>query len=521
MRQSEVQLITEAGGSRKLRLVDAQPGQTLAEFLDMKGYPLNMRCGGRGLCRGCQVEFDGLLHRACQATPSDVTTAKCLRIPEASRHDHSLRGVSLFEIRAALPAPRSEGLGLACDIGTTTVAGAVWDLSSLRCLAHASRANAQARFGDNVLSRICFAEDTDDGLEQLQQALVQNSLNPLIAELCETASVTPDAIHCATAAGNPIMLHSLAGASLEGFARFPFRPEFLDQQVIPSKKLGFEAEFSLALLPSPGPFVGADIAAGALAAGLHETDAPVLFIDFGTNGEILLKHSGGWLATATAAGPAFEGGRLNCGAVVRAGVITAIEWNENAWTCDQADGKVKQACGIAGSAYIDFMALGLAHGVLNTFGRFDREHPTVRIRGEGDDQEWAIELMDGIYITEVDVAELMQAKAAIGGGVMALLEEAGLDVAGLETVFVAGGFGYHLNPAHAVAIGLLPDVPVDRIEMIGNASLGGASLCLFPEYDQFIKQFVDECRTVELNQIKTFEEYFTDALPLDTMGSFG
>lgn len=512
MTRDEVQIITEGGRTRTVRPADARPGQSLAEFLDAKGFPLNMRCAGRGLCRGCQVEIDGRLRRACQCTPAEVAAWSPWRIPENSRQDHSLHGVSVFEIRTAMPEPEGEGIGLAIDVGTTTVAAALWDLSTGLCLGHLSRANAQARFGDNVLSRIGFAEDHEDGCARLQQALVRDCLNPMIADLCARTGVDPGAIVTGTAAGNPIMLHGLAGASLAGFARFPFHPEFLESRTEESAGLGFSASFPLTLLPSAGPFVGADIMAGAFAAGLGDQDGAVLLIDFGTNGEILLRTGDHWLATATAAGPAFEGGRLNCGAAVRDGVITDIEWTGEAWKCRlHGDGDV--ARGIAGSAYVDFMAQGLKHGFINMFGRFDRSHPAVRER----DEDWAILLSGDIYITEADVAELMQAKAAIGGGVMTLLEEAGVRPEQLDTVFVAGGFGYHLVPAHAVATGLLPDVPLERIEMIGNASLGGASLCLHSRCAQAVQKLAANCRTVELNQIRSFSDHFTDALCLQAM----
>lgn len=226
----------------------------------------------------------------------------------------------MFEIRlpeSETPVPLRPGIGLSLDIGTTTLAGALWDFTTGRCLATASLANAQIRHGDNVLARISFSLEQADGTARLQQALVVDTLTPLITTLCRQAGIAPGAITEANAAGNPTMLHTLAGESLDGLARYPFRPVFLGARRLESKAVGLPLECPLDLLPGLGPFVGADLTAGALASGLITSTVPMLLIDFGTNGEILLQHAGRCLATATAAGPAFEGGRLGCGAPAR------------------------------------------------------------------------------------------------------------------------------------------------------------------------------------------------------------
>jgi uncharacterized 2Fe-2S/4Fe-4S cluster protein (DUF4445 family) len=200
------------------------------------------------------------------------------------------------------------------DIGTTTVAAALWDFTSGQCLGSGSRTNAQIRYGDNVVARIDYSTNKPDGIKDLKNALVADSLCPLIDKLCRNARVRIDDVTEANAAGNPAMLHALAGASLEGLGSYPFRPAFLDMRSFASAAIRLQGRFPVKFLPCLGPFVGADIVAGALAAGLMNLKNPALLIDFGTNGEILLRTQEGYLATATAAGPAFEGGRLNCGA---------------------------------------------------------------------------------------------------------------------------------------------------------------------------------------------------------------
>ena len=495
---------------------------TLSEFLEEKGYGLNTRCGGRGLCRGCEVSCkEGASKstlRSCQTTVDALPDAPVeLDIPHGSWHDHTLYGVSSFDIRLEVPPMPQDrtGLELAIDIGTTTLAGALWDLSTGQCLADASIANPQRKYGDNVLSRISYSVERANGLQKLQRALVDDGLAKLIQILCLQASISITAIQQATVAGNPIMLHTLVGASLVGLSTYPFEPEFLGQRTIESESIGLKPSIPINLLPALGAFVGSDITAGALASGMLAAPGPTLLIDFGTNGEIILKHDGGTLATATAAGPAFEGGRLSCGASARAGVVSSFEYNDARWSYQLCTGESDTVKGISGAAYVDFLALGLESELLNPFGRFDVNHPDVSEHTIEDYSERIVRFSDTLWISEPDVAEILQAKAAIGAGVLVLLELAGIDASDLETVFVAGGFGYHLNPAHAIAIGLLPAVPVERVDTIGNAALGGASLLLQADYSKDIEGLCQNCQIVELNTVPSFSDHYTDSLLLE------
>lgn len=500
-------------------ILASEAGKTIADFVEEKGHGLNTRCGGHGLCRGCEVSCDGSeTIRACQTTLEALPEGfLSIEIPQTSLHDHSLHGVSCFDIRLELPetSRKTEGIGLALDIGTTTLAGALWDLSSGQCLADRSLANPQRKFGDNVLSRISYSLENPAGLKKLQRVLVEQGLAKLIGNLCRQADCSEESISETAVAGNPIMLHTLVGASLEGLSRYPFRPEFLDERTVPFAEIGLRSGLSMTLLPALGPFVGADIVAGALASGIVEAETPVLLIDFGTNGEIILKNKGNYLATATAAGPAFEGGRLSCGASASAGIISSIQRHENSWSYELCPGSGDQVKGISGAAYVDFMAIGLEIGLLNPFGRFAPDHPDVIEQTFDGDVERIVRFTDTVWISEADVAELLQAKAAIGGGVQVLLEIAGLEASDLQTVFVAGGFGYHLNPAHAIKIGLLPELSLDRVETIGNSALGGASLSLLANFSEAIGVLRQRCEIIELNQAASFANHFTDALLLE------
>ncbi|MFO8027825.1 MAG: ASKHA domain-containing protein, partial [Opitutales bacterium] len=458
-------------------------------------------------------EADGQDIRACQINCADVSE---IRIPEASLRDHRLNGVSSFEIGSHNYALRPRpGVGLALDIGTTTVAAALWYLPSGRCLAQGSVANEQRRYGDNVLARIDHAVTLGGTGAPLQSALVEGSLQPLIDSLCAKAQIETSAITEGIAAGNTVMLHSLAGARLSGFAAYPFRPQFIEAQALTSADLGFTTEFPLTLAPNLGPFVGADIALGALAAGMPEQIGPSLLIDFGTNGEILLKTRDGYFATATAAGPAFEGGRLNCGAPAGAGVISSIGFERDAWSIRHTGGQTEaRSTGISGGAYVDFIKHAVASGLLNEMGRLDPGHPMVDSLTTEEGTDKRVKIHQQQYISETDVAELIQAKAAIAAGVMTLLEEAGLQAEDLQTLYIAGGFGYHLNSTHAMAIGMIPTVAAEKVRVIGNASLGGASLMLQTNSAATVERLRSQCRIIELNQIDRFEDHFIDCMPL-------
>lgn len=507
----------EGRNDTRLRL-SATADSKLSDWLDSNGLPLNTRCGGKGVCRGCSVILNGERVRSCQIELANLKPEETsLHIPQRSLHSETLEGVSAFEInRRNTSYRRRAGIGVSLDIGTTTVAGSLWNLSSGMCLAVASVANAQRRHGDNILARIDFAVNRDSGSDTLQSALVKGSVDPLIQTLLQKAGLAQESITEAIASGNTVMLHTLLGESLAGFTAYPFHPVFLEERHLSTTAIGLGTDFPLVLTPSLGPFVGGDILAGALAAGISEGPENALLIDFGTNGEILLRAGDRFLATATAAGPAFEGGRLMHGAPAAPGVIGGLQINGDQWITETiGDRPPEKATGISGAAYIDFMAEARSNGFLNPMGRLDREHALVESREIEGESEWLVALTGNLFITESDIAEIIQAKAAILGGTLALMEEADIAAEEIEAIYVAGGFGYHLDPAHAVNIGLLPNVPTGKIQVIGNASLAGASLLLQGNLAQECERLCEKCEVIELNQLESFEDHYIDAMILD------
>jgi uncharacterized 2Fe-2S/4Fe-4S cluster protein (DUF4445 family) len=318
------------------------------------------------------------------------------------------------------------------------------------------------------------------------------------------------------------MLHLLRGISPASMSRYPFKPVFLETQELHCSVLQFPGDFPATLLPGLGAFVGADLSAGLLATGMLYDDGPALLVDVGTNGEILLKHAGGITGCATAAGPAFEGGRLRSGMRAATGAISHLRLDSNQpLPVVELIGteETRRARGICGSAYIDFLAEGLRAGLLNSGGRFQDGTPWQILDPIGDDPGRVFPIdpkrSPDVVIAETDIAELLQAKAAICGGVPALLEEAEVAINDVKRVYLAGGFGLHLNVRNALDMGLLPPFAKERVSVAGNSSLAGSYLTMLdPRLLQNLREAIADAEMLELNQIASFEDFYISSLHL-------
>lgn len=489
---------------------DAQEG-SLLQWLERRGIELDTRCGRRGLCQGCRVLIDGEERRSCQVSTQDLREGAEVIPQVVSSGKKVLHALDSFSMDWKASAG-NEGMGLAIDIGTTTVVVALWDLKKGVLLDTSSSGNAQRRYGDNVLTRV--QHELDGGGDDLHQALVEENLKPLVKKLLGKHSGSAEMLKRVIVAGNPVMLHTMLNLSLEGFASYPFNPHFLASRKVSAELLGLFGEIEVNLLPGMGAFVGADIVAGALSSGMIDGGEKVLLIDFGTNGEILLKNGDSWVATATAVGPAFEGGSLTCGRPADVHSIHHLDYVDGKWLLigDQED--AAEYKGFSGSAYIDYISLCLQQGWLTERGRYENDVPGVEVKELNIIGKVLRHLLaDKIYISETDLAELLKAKAAIQAGAEALLEEAGLDVSDLDQVIVAGGFGYHMNLQHAMNLGLLPRVEISKVKIVGNASLGGASRVLLDEgLLPSLEKLSSKTKVVELNLLDSFEDLYLDAL---------
>lgn len=395
----------------------------------------------------------------------------------------------------------SRCFGVAVDVGTSTIAVDLVDLVSGRRLGRAAAVNAQAAYGADVVSRITYAGAAVGNFERLADVL-RRQIDGMIAGLARERAVALGHIYEIVAAGNTAMNHILLGVPLTTLAMAPFHAAFAKAPSVGAPELGLSVNPKCRVYAAPNlkSFVGGDIAAGASALDLASRPGNILFVDLGTNGEIVLKKGPRLTTTSTAAGPAFEGMTISCGMLAGPGAIGAARW-ENGLTVRTIGGA--PALGVCGTGLVDILAAGLRHGLVSADGR-------IRAGSR------SIPVSDGISLTQQDVRHLQLAVAAIRTGVSLMLGEAGIAVSDLDGVFVAGAFGASLNVRNAMSIGLLPTVPVRRVAFVGNASLAGARKLLLSRLDrERTEAFARRVRHVSLASCPGFQKEFVKALKFE------
>ena len=380
---------------------------------------------------------------------------------------------------------RRRHYSLAFDIGTTAVRGQLLDLNRGKALAQSVDYNGQISYGEDVITRIAYCQKPG-GLKKLQRVVVA-TINGIINQLLAQTGVEVRHIGHIVVAGNTTMLQLLLGLEPKYIRLAPYTPiaNFIPQ--VRANYLGIELgeHVYLHTLPSVASYVGADIVSGILGAGVYQRKKLTLYIDIGTNGEIVIGNSD-WMVTAScSAGPAFEGGGVKHGMIATYGAIEGFDINpSNFEPVIGTIGEVKPK-GICGSGLINIVAGLLEAGVMAQNGKFNTDLPTKRIRKGSDGYEyvlcWSPETQIGkdIVITEVDIDNLIRAKAAMYAGCQTLIKSVALTCSSLEQVIIAGAFGSNIDIEKAITIGLLPDLPRDKFIFIGNGSLLGARLTSF------------------------------------------
>jgi uncharacterized 2Fe-2S/4Fe-4S cluster protein (DUF4445 family) len=449
-------------------------------------------------------------------------------VPARSLLKHEPAIVSEFKINvpwACDPLDPAARIGAAVDIGTTTVALLLVEMATGKVLGSASAFNAQIRFGEDVLTRIQMCHNDAAAVEQLQRAVTVETIQPLLAEACAGAGVAECDIGVMTVAANTTMQHLLAGVDPSPMGVHPFKPVFLEHRIYEPAALGLSfggAGARVHLLPSPAAYVGADLAAGIVATGMLYDDGPTLLVDVGTNGEIIAKVGDRLIGCATAAGPAFEGAGLTSGSRGVKGAIERISLNANPFSIGLGIiGGGTRPIGICGSAYVDFLWEARRTGMVQANGRFSEAFmatagDAVQAGEYGRKLRLHARGASGpIWVSEVDIARLLQAKAAIAAGIQTLLKLLGTEASGVKTLHLAGGFGLHLSLGHAIGCGLLPGFRPDQIHVVGNTSLGGAFLALCDRSLLGEMQAASSrMEAIELNLQPGFEDAYIDQLML-------
>ncbi|MGB8648488.1 MAG: ASKHA domain-containing protein [Anaerolineae bacterium] len=415
--------------------------------------------------------------------------------------------------------------GLALDIGTTTVVGALTNLKTGAVEAVQSTLNGQAPFGADVISRISYTMMEPEGLTTLQTRIVE-TINTLFDRLLAASGIARENVYEAVVVGNATMLHLLLGIDPEPISMAPFITTMNEALTLPAAQIGLNLhpQARLSTLPHMGAYVGADIVAGVLATGLARgnNDKIRVYIDVGTNGEIVVGSSSRTLSTAAPAGPAFEGAQIRCGMRASEGAIEGVQITDDVHL--QMIGGDFPPVGLCGSGLVDVVAELIRNGLVDPSGRMVKPE---QVRGRLPDQVVDRLIMidngvrafllstpeQGIVLTQPDIRALQFAKGAIAAGVKVLMERLGITEDDLHEVLLAGSFGSFINPASARAIGLVPWVPVERIVAVGNAAGEGAKIALLSFRErEAANRIPDFIEYVELSGRPEFNDIFTDAL---------
>ena len=410
--------------------------------------------------------------------------------------------------------------GLAIDVGTTTVTVFLVDLLTGEVTAQSSEYNQQIARGEDIISRIIYASKGGGG-EELRE-LVLATINGRIASVCSRADIEPDAIVKATIAGNGTMMHLLLGIPPESIRLEPFITPINHPPLLSARDVGITMcpEGTVDVLPGVASYMGADITAGVFASGLRSSAGTTLFIDVGTNGEIVLGSSEWLVSCACSAGPAFEGSGVVHGMRADLGAIEEVWIDGRSYEPTfRVIGK-RPPRGICGSGLISLVAEMFLTGILDKGGHFDESLASPRIRRGSHGAEYVVAWRedtanddDDIAITAVDIDNLLRAKAAIYAGFNVLADRVGVELDSVERVLIGGSFGKYINVEKAVGIGLLPDLPWERFEFLGNTSVMGAYLSLLDrEIRAEVAGIAATMTYIELSADNSFYEAFTSAL---------
>lgn len=506
---------------------------SLLQTLLQNGILVDNPCNGMGTCGKCRVaivqgslpepsadekvlltkgDLDRGIRLACQVFPTEDLVIRA--VSSAGK----MQVLSTGYMPEFTIDPNKKGLGLAVDIGTTTLAASLIDLSTGDELALTACMNDQRAFGQDVLTRITYEMDQkEEGIKALQKAAAA-SINHLIEGLCLQAGADPKEICSAAIAANCTMTHMLLGEDARSIGVAPYRPRFLSAQVRTAEALGLNlaADAKVYCLPQVSGYIGGDILAGAYVCSLKEAKDTVFFIDIGTNGEMVLARNGRLFSCSCAAGPALEGMNISCGMSALEGAIEQVCLEPfRIGVIGNADPK-----GICGSGILEVLSELLRTGMVKPSGAFVKKAKLA----EDDWRRSFLKDGDGpgalilaaepeLLITQQDVRQVQLAKGAILSGFLALLDKAGLKPEDIDRVLVAGQFGSHLSAEAITGAGLLPPSVKDKISYVGNTSKTGARMALLSEKVRTeMEALAGDIEYFELAEWPGYQELFVESM---------
>jgi uncharacterized 2Fe-2S/4Fe-4S cluster protein (DUF4445 family) len=510
--------------------VSVHAGATLLEAAGQAGIILNSVCGAKGTCRKCLVvlEPDGRQVLACQHR---IENDLIVTIPDTSRFFEQKILTEGIETQPRYPpdiydkylkiAPPDKIFGIAIDIGTTTVVAKLINMANGKCLSTQAALNPQIQYGDDVITRIAYAQ-TDENLAELHKLII-DCINRLIFQLCRQTSTNPMQIYEICAVGNTTMNHIFLKFPISQLGQTPFKAFSIDAHDLPASELGLQINpaANVHTVENIAGFVGSDTIAVAIAVDIDSANQTTLAIDIGTNGELVLGTKEKLFAASCAAGPAFEGARIKCGSRAVEGAIQAVVVNEGDIDLDVIGNLPPRS--ICGSGLIDAVAVLLDLEIIDSTGRFNdrqklKDHlpPRIFSRIIEDNNEAAFCLYEGqdrVVLTQRDIREVQLAKAAIRTGLKLLQKKIGIQDSDIKQVLLAGAFGNYIRPKSAIRIGLLPGLPLERIRFVGNAAASGSQMILLNSALRAeAKRLARKIRYVEIANEPEFATVFADAM---------
>ena len=472
------------------QVLTAPAGKNLMEFLRENSLLRDAPCNGRGTCGKCKVMVNGQEVLSCQTrVEADIT----VELPQ-QRQASILTG----SMGVQTQADGSAQYVLAIDIGTTTVVAYLLDGTNGTILSQASRINPQTKFGADVISRI---EHVLAGRGEELKSTIRGALAELAGEAAKKAGISSQDIGTAAIVGNTAMHHLLLGIDPKPLTVPPYMPRVSEAlELAPEGLLPISPEGKVRILPNIAGFVGADTVGCMVSTRFDQQEELTLMIDIGTNGEMVLGNREHCLTCSTAAGPAFEGAKIQCGMRGETGAVDHV-WLENGEVTYSVIGG-GEAVGLCGSGLLDLVAVLLQTGDIDEMGTMDEKEYRL-----GNSK---------VVLTQKDVREVQLAKAAIRAGVELMATKLGVTVENIKTVYLAGAFGNYMDPRSACAIGMIPPVLLERIRPIGNAAGEGAKLCaLSGEEYAYSAKLASQVEFLELASMPAFNDCYVDCLGFD------
>ena len=480
------------------KVIETNEGTPLIDILHE--YGVEFPCGGKGTCGKCRVkviegEIDTDPHHLERL--NELGLNKDWRLACLSNCSSDLV-LEVGQYETIIQADETEfeftpgtGLGIAFDLGTTTLVGQLLDLSSGKILAVETALNPQKVHGSDLISRLETA--LSNGSEEMTR-IIREKIGEMTGKMMQDRKVPVDRM---VIVGNTVMQHFFCGYDIKPLSFYPFKSPHLNLATFTSVELGWKIPpcSQVSFYPSIGSFVGSDILAGILATGMHLKGAYSALIDLGTNGEIVVGNKERLLCASTAAGPAFEGAKISQGMQATTGAISSIDGNDQGWRCSVIGNGVSR--GICGSGLIDAFSVLLERGLIGEFGEIN----------SGDSE---IDLDSRVKLSQKDIQEFQLAKAAISAGIEILIRKLGIQTEEISDIYIAGGFGNYINLENVTRVGMFK-FPEERMHKLGNSALIGGKMFLFENFDhpESILKIIEH---VSLESEPGFQDIFIENL---------